>query len=226
MDNNNTNNTDFIEGDPMPYSRLNILSVSNSIFTISNQVVLTVFFVPNPVNIYSKISVIRMVRLLILTSSSKLLVAFQQGTKGDSEFLEVADFAQRLRRMCKDHFYNKRRFPTMIEENKTESIAKLAHRRNMLNRHRRLLEEEFPAAGMDMLLSRKYMSDEELDDEHPPTGPILVLRSSYRSNNANRFLDRLDEMHVANIRIRRHQSNRVMHSIIPMEQAVPEELPR
>ena len=58
----------------------------------------------------------------------------------------------------------------------------------MLNRHRRSLEEEFPAAGIDMLLSRKYMSDEESDDEHLPTGPILVLRSSYRSNNVSYYI--------------------------------------
>ena len=58
----------------------------------------------------------------------------------------------------------------------------------MFNHHRRSLKEEFLAAGMDMLLSRKYMSDEELDDEHPPIGSILVLRSSYRSNNVSYYI--------------------------------------
>ena len=55
----------------MPYSRLNILSVSNSIFTIFNQAVLIVFFSPLILfNIYSNTSVIHMMRSSTLTSSS------------------------------------------------------------------------------------------------------------------------------------------------------------
>ena len=58
----------------------------------------------------------------------------------------------------------------------------------MLDLHRRSLEEEFPAAGIDMLLNRQYMSDEESDDEDPTTSPILVLRPTYRSNNVSYYI--------------------------------------
>ncbi|KAI7846827.1 hypothetical protein BDC45DRAFT_540518 [Circinella umbellata] len=108
MDNNNTNNTDFVEGDPMPYSRLNVL-------------------------------------------------------------------------------------------------GKLAHRRRMLPQHRTSLEEAFLVVGMNVLFSNKYMSDEESDDEDSLTRPISVLRPSYRSDIANRFLEKLDQLHVASIHVRRHQ---------------------
>ena len=36
----------------------------------------------------------------------------------------------------------------------------------MLAHHRTLLEEEF-LASMDMLLNSRYMSNKELDNEHP-----------------------------------------------------------
>ncbi|KAG2214682.1 hypothetical protein INT45_009318 [Circinella minor] len=155
-------------------------------------------------------------------------------------FPEVPEFARRVRRMCKDHFRNKRghfrRDPTKqadinrrnCRRNRKQkfSVIKLTRRRKMLDLHRRSLEEEFPAAGMDMLLNRQYMSDEESDDEYPTTSPILVLCPTYRSNNANMFWDRLDQMHVANISIRRHQSSRATRSIISVERPVPGELLR
>ncbi|KAG2215586.1 hypothetical protein INT45_006818 [Circinella minor] len=90
----------------------------------------------------------------------------------------------------------------------------------------KILRKDFPTAGMDMLLARKYMSDEESDDEDPTTSPVSVLRPSYRSDNANRFLERLDELHFASGRIRRHQSTRMPRSVMLVERAVPEELPR
>ncbi|KAI7847561.1 hypothetical protein BDC45DRAFT_610968 [Circinella umbellata] len=167
MNNNIDNHNDFMEGDPQPYTRINVLSV---------------------------------------------------------------------RRMCKDHFRNKRghfrRDPTKQADinrrnrRRNRKQKKLTRRRKMLDLHRRSLEDEFPAAGMDMLLNRQHMSDEESDDEDPTTSPILVLRPTYRSNNANMFLDRLDQLHVANISIRRHQSSRAARSIISVERPVPEELPR
>ncbi|KAI7847966.1 hypothetical protein BDC45DRAFT_501313 [Circinella umbellata] len=152
------------------------------------------------------------------------------------EFADVPGFAQRLRKMCKDHYYNKRalssRDPTKQDtinrrnRRRNRKEKKLARRRNMLDRHKRSLEEEFPTAGMEMLLNRKYTSDEESDDEDPTTSPISVLRPSYRSDNANRFLERLDELHFVSSRIRRHQSTRIPRSVMLVERAVPEELPR
>ena len=59
----------------------------------------------------------------------------------------------------------------------------------MLDGHKRSLEEDFPTAGMDMLLARKYMSDEESDDEDPTTSPVSVLRPSYRSDNVSYYVE-------------------------------------
>ncbi|KAI7846606.1 hypothetical protein BDC45DRAFT_542730 [Circinella umbellata] len=208
MDNNNTNNTDFIESDPMPYSRLNILS--QHIRDTYDEIVHV-----DKLQYDFSLPALQGTNKVIQSRMCLVLLGYKE------EFVDVPVFAQRLRRMCKDNFYNKRALsyhdPAKQDRiNRRNREIKLTRRRNMLNCHRRSLEEEFPVAGMDMLLSRKYISDEESDDEHPPTGPIL----------ANRFLDRLDEMYVANIRIRRHQSSRVTRSIILMEQAIPEELPR
>ena len=59
----------------------------------------------------------------------------------------------------------------------------------MLAHHRTSLEEEFPAIGMNVLLSNKYMSDEESDGEDPLTRPISVLRPSYRSDNVSYYVE-------------------------------------
>ncbi|KAI7846651.1 hypothetical protein BDC45DRAFT_576895 [Circinella umbellata] len=223
MDNNNTNNTDFIEGNPMPYSRLNILS--QHIRDTNDEIVHV-----DKLQYDFSLPALQGTNKVIQSRMCLVLLEYKE------EFVDVPVFAQRLRRMCKDHFYNKRalscRDPAKQDRinrrnrRRNRKEKKLARRRNMLDRHKRSLEEDFPTAGMEMLLNRKYTSDEESDDEDPTSSLISVLRPSYRSNNANRFLDRLDEMHVANIRIRRHQSSRVTRSIIPMEQAVPKELPR
>ncbi|KAI7846637.1 hypothetical protein BDC45DRAFT_528775 [Circinella umbellata] len=151
------------------------------------------------------------------------------------EFADVPGFAQRLRKMCKDHYYNKRalssRDPTKQDtinrrnRRRNRKEKKLAHLRTMLDRHKRSLEEDFSTAGMEMLLNRKYTSDEESDDEDPMTSPISVLRPSYRSDNANRFLERLDELYFVSSHIRRHQSTRILRSVMLVERAVLEELP-
>ena len=59
----------------------------------------------------------------------------------------------------------------------------------MLAHHRTSLEEEFPAIGMNVLLSNKYMSDEESDGEDPLTRPISVLRPSYRSDIVSYYVE-------------------------------------
>ncbi|KAG2211407.1 hypothetical protein INT45_006024 [Circinella minor] len=200
MDNDNTNNTDFIEGDPMPYSRLNTLSqyIRDTYDEIVHIDKLQHDFSLPALQGTNKVIQSRM-RLALL--------------RYREEFGDVPGFAQRLRRMCKDYYYNKRAL-SCRDPTKQDNI----------NRHNR--QEDFPTAGMDMLLARKYMSDEESDDEDPTTSPVSVLRPSYRSDNANRFLERLDELHFASGRIRRHQSTRMPRSVMLVERAVPEELPR
>ncbi|KAI7849438.1 hypothetical protein BDC45DRAFT_560962 [Circinella umbellata] len=223
MNNNIDNHNDFMEGDPQPYTRINVLSqyIRDTYDDIVSNEELQYDF-----SLAAEQGVNK-------TIQRKMRCALQGHM---ASFPEVPEFAIRVRRMCKDHFRNKRghfrRDPTKQADinrrnrRRNRKQKKLTRRRKMLDLHRRSLEDEFPAAGMDMLLNRQYMSDEESDDEDPTTSPILVLRPTYRSNNANMFLDRLDQLHVANISIRRHQSSRAARSIISVERPVPEELPR
>ncbi|KAG2205584.1 hypothetical protein INT45_002786 [Circinella minor] len=206
MDNNNTNNTDFIEGDPMPYSHLNTLS--QYIRDTYNEIVHV-----DKLQYDFSLPALQGTNKVIQSRMRLALLGYRE------EFGDVPGFAQRLRRMCRDHYYNKRAL-SRRDPTKQDDINRRNRRRN------RSLEEDFPTAGMDMLLARKYMSDEESDDEDPTTRPISILRPSYRSDNANRFLERLDDLHFASGRIRRHQSTRMPRSVMLVERAVPEELPR
>ncbi|KAI7854625.1 hypothetical protein BDC45DRAFT_119776 [Circinella umbellata] len=222
MNNKTTDNTDFVKGDPMPYSRLKVLSqhIRDKYFEITNEGELQYdFTLPSQQG----------VNKVILHKMRLALLGYRE------EFPEVPDFAQRLRRMCTDHFRNKqaifRRDPAVQatinsrHRRRSRKDKKLARRRKMLAQHRTSLEKEFPAVGMNILLSNKYMSDEESDDEDPLTRPISVLRPSYRSDIANRFLEKLDQLHVASVRVRRHQGNKMPRSVISVEPPVPKELP-
>ncbi|KAI9247215.1 hypothetical protein BDA99DRAFT_543059 [Phascolomyces articulosus] len=69
--------------------------------------------------------------------------------------------------------------------------------KNELDRHTRALrenrsslEERYPSNGMDLLITRKYMSEEDLDDEEPKEKPWIVSRPEYRSDSITE-LDRL-----------------------------------
>ncbi|KAI7847262.1 hypothetical protein BDC45DRAFT_542088 [Circinella umbellata] len=189
MDNNNTNNTDFIEGNPMPYSHLNILSqhIRDTYDEIVHVDKLQYDFLLPALQGTNKVIQSRMCLVLL-------------GYK--EEFVDVPVFAQRLRRMCKDHFYNKRAL----------SYHDPAKQDRINRRNREIVVEIIKKKNL-------HVGETCWTATKDPWKKIFQWL-------ANRFLDRLDEMHVANIRIRRHQSSRVTRSIIPMEQAVPKELPR
>ncbi|KAG2211408.1 hypothetical protein INT45_009868 [Circinella minor] len=95
MNNNIDNHDDFMEGDPQPYTRINVLSqyIRDTYDDIVSNEELQYDF-----SLAAEQGVNKIVQ-------RKMRCALQEH---EVSFPEVPEFARRVRRICKDHFRNKR----------------------------------------------------------------------------------------------------------------------
>ncbi|KAI9243227.1 hypothetical protein BDA99DRAFT_597457 [Phascolomyces articulosus] len=150
------------------------------------------------------------------------------------QFPNIPNYDLRVRNMIRTHFNNKRSVlkreagkKAIIDRRnrRTSRIKnKLDRRTRALRENRSSLEERYPSNGMDLLITRKYMSEEDSDDEEPKEKPWIVSRPEYRSI-ANKFLAELDRLADESAIRRQHSTQKVAREVVTVEQPVPSELP-